>query len=161
MKRILGQALVVVAAFAMTAFVAASARADVIGYTQDTENFPNMLQTHETCSQAYGDFMTVAQPLNACRHLKEAQINLEAQQKIKQQMGAMKNCKDCTKMMVQADEAAAAYQEQIKLYQAQCPNAKQQSKLMDKLPKEAKKVCSACDNKWPGTLGTGMQSPCK
>jgi hypothetical protein len=161
MKKMLGSALVAAFFCMLLAFTASTARAEVIGYTEDTENFPNMLETEETCSQAYGDFLSVAQPLNACRHLNQAKANLAAQQKIKQQMGTMKNCKDCAKMMVQTDEAAAAYQEQIKLYQGQCPGASDQAKLMEKLPKETKKVCSACKNKWPGTLGPGMSSPCK
>lgn len=159
MKKTLG--VVSIAAAVCILITAVTARAEVIGYTVDTENFPNMLETEETCSQAYGDFLSVAHPLNACRHLEQAKVNLAAQQKMKQQMGTMKKCKDCTKMMVQADEAAAAYQEQIKMYQGQCPNDKEQAKLMEKLPKETKKVCSACKNKWPGTLGTGTSSPCK
>jgi len=157
MKRIIS---VVAFAVLIVAF-AAVAHARVIDYTEDSENFPNMLTEHETCSQAYEKFLNTAQPLNACHHLEEARANLEAEQKVKQQMGTMQNCRNCSKMMVQADEAIAAYQEQIKLYGGQCPSEKQQAKLTKDLPKRQREVCQDCQNKWPGTLGPTESNPCR
>lgn len=157
MKRILSFA----ACIALLSCLAISARADVIGYTQDTENFPNMLTEHETCGKAYEEFLAVAQPLNACRHLAEARDNLAAQQNMKAQMTSMKNCKDCGKMTAQIDESIAAYEEQIRLYSAQCPSASEQTKLAKKLKGKVHGVCEYCKDKWPGTLGPAESSPCK
>lgn len=157
MKRSVGCLL----ALAVVVLISSTANARVVGYTEDTENFPNMLHTRPDCSQAYENYLNVAHPLNACHHLEEAKANLAAQQNIKNQMGSMKGCRKCTKMMVQADEAAAAYQEQIKLYKMQCPANKEQAKLMKKLPRETRSVCSACQNKWPGELGPTGSTPCK
>ncbi len=142
-------------------FGTTNARAESVGYLEDTENFPNMLETKPTCSQAYDKFLSTAQPLNACRHLVDAKANLDAQQKVKDQMGSMKNCKSCTKMMVQADEAASAFSEQVKMYQAQCPDNKTQTVLLEKLPKQTKDVCNSCDNKWPGKIGPKTEGLCK
>lgn len=155
------RAIAVVAFAALIAFFSMTAYARVIGYTEDTENFPNMLEKHETCSEAYDKYLAVAHPLNACHHLDEAKSNLAAQQKVKQQMRTMKNCRNCTKMMVQADEAIAAYQEQIKLYGAQCPSMKEQRKLTKKLPERTRHVCNDCKNRWPGTLGPTEPNPCR
>lgn len=157
MKRIIA-----VAAFsALIACMSLTAHARVIGYTEDTENFPNMLRKHETCSQAYDNFLAVAHPLNACHHLDEAKANLATQKKVKKQMKTMKNCRECTKVMVQADEAIAAYQEQINLYSVQCPSRREQKKLAKKLPERTRHVCSSCKNRWPGTLGPTEANPCK
>jgi len=153
---------IAVAAFtAILACLAMTAHARVIGYTEDTENFPNMLKKHEGCSQAYDDFLSVAHPLNACRHLEEAKANLAAQKQIKNDLHNMKNCRECAQVRVQADEAIAAYQEQINLYSAQCPSSKEQKKLTRSLPEKTRTVCSSCNNKWPGTLGPVGTSPCR
>ena len=157
MKRIVAST----ACLAIMMFISMSAQASTIGYTEDAENYPNMLKTNESCSQAYDNFLAVAHPLNACRHLDEAKMNLAAQKQIKSDVGAMKKCRECTKVGVQADEAAAAFQEQIKLYSAQCPSKNDQKNLANKLPGAIKEVCSACQNKWPGTLGPTGGSPCK
>ena len=138
-----------------------TAHARVIGYTMDSENYPNMLEKHETCSQAYDNYLAVAHPLNACHHLDEAKMNLAAQNQIKSDIKSMKNCRQCTKVKVQADEAIAAYQEQIRLYSAQCPSKSEQKKLTNKLPERTKHVCSSCKNRWPGTLGPVQPNPCK
>jgi len=157
MKRIIASA----ACAALVACVSIAAHAHTIGYTQDTENYPNMLETTEGCSQAYDNYLAVAHPLNACRHLEEAKANLAAQKQIKSDVGAMKKCKECTKVGVQADEAAQAYKEQINLYSAQCPSKGKQNRLKNKLPAKTREVCRACKNKWPGTLGPTDGNPCK
>ncbi len=157
MKRIIAFA----AFAALLACLAVTAHARVIGYTEDTENFPNMLKKNESCSQAYDNFLTVAHPLNACHHLAEAKANLNTQKQIKNDLHKMKSCRECTKVTVQADEAIAAYQEQINLYSAQCPSRNEQKKLTKQVPDKVKEVCSSCQNKWPGTLGPVGTSPCK
>jgi hypothetical protein len=157
MKRIIA----VIAFAALIAAISTVAHARVIGYTEDSENFPNMLKKHETCSQAYDSFLAVARPLNACHHLDEARINLDAQKQIKNDLHTMKNCRECAKVEVQADEAIAAFQEQIKLYSGECPSKKEQRKLVNKLPDSTKEVCGACQNKWPGTLGPSEGTPCR
>ncbi len=157
MKRVLSFAV----CLALLSCLATTARAEVIGYIDDTENFPNMLTDNETCGKAYEDFLGVAQPLNACRHLEAAKANLAAQQGMKSEMGSMKKCTSCQKMIGQTDEAIAAYQEQIKLYSAQCPSASDQAKLAKKIGGKVKAVCEYCKGKWPGTLGPAGSSPCK
>lgn len=153
--------IAVVAFAALIAVFSTAAHARVIGYTEDTDNFPNMLKKHETCSQAYDNFLAVARPLNACHHLEEARVNLDAQKQIKNDIKGMKNCRECTKVRVHADEAIAAFQEQIKLFDAECPSRKEQRKLTKKLPGSTKEVCSSCKNRWPGTLGPTQSNPCR
>ena len=96
MKKIIATA----ACFAIIACVSIAAQARVIGYTEDSENFPNMLHTKPDCGEAYQNYLNVAQPINACHHLDEAKANFAAQQKVKSEMGSMKNCSKC---MVQGD----------------------------------------------------------
>ncbi|MFH1829589.1 MAG: hypothetical protein ABH871_02265 [Pseudomonadota bacterium] len=141
---------------------ALSANARVIGYTEDTENFPNMLEEHPSCSKTYQDYLFVAKKLNACDELKEAKTDLTVQQALSKHMGEMKGCRSCQKAMVQADEAAAAYKEQINIYKPQCPNTNQHKWLTDQVSKKEKAVCKSCYNKWPGKVGPiDGKSPCK
>lgn len=132
----------------------------VAGYVEDREAFPNMLVEQPDCGSVYSEFLTNAQPLIACKHLEEAKAEQSAQQQLSKQLATMKNCKKCKAQMGQADEAAAAYGEQINIYGKQCPPQAQQLKLAAQLDKQTKKVCKACSNKWPGKLGPADPTPC-
>ena len=133
----------------------------MIGYLHDTEVFPDMLHTRPSCNEAYQNYLTVAQPLEACSELEEARMELAVQQGIIQHLDEIKGCRQCRKQLTQANEAAAAYQEQIRLYQSHCPNAKSRARLAKKITKREREVCSSCKKNWPGKVGPHGRSPCK
>lgn len=130
----------------------------VAGYIQNVENFPDMLHTVPNCADVYSDFLTVAKQLQACRYLNDAKAGLTMEQSLSKQLGEIKNCKSCKKQMVQADEAAMAYQDNINAYQSQCPG--NQPKLLASYGQQVKQVCKKCHNKWPGRLGPNDKTPC-
>jgi hypothetical protein len=161
MKRSSG--IVMVAVIGVAAFVAiGQLRADdpgnVAGYLQDVENFPNMLHTVPDCADVYSDFLSVAKQLQACKHLSDAKVGLAMEQSIAKQLGEIKHCKSCKKDMVKADEAAMAYNDNIAIYQPQCPS--NQTKLLADYGQAVKKVCKKCHDKWPGKLGPQDKTPC-
>ena len=150
---------------AVVAFVAVcasySAHAYQIGYIQDTENFPNMLQTVPTCSEAYQKYLGLAQQVSACNSLEYAQEQCSVQEAIAKHMNEFKSCKSCAKKATKASETASAYKEQIKVYKAQCPNLRKNDKMAKKLEKQHKRVCKSCNYKWPGSVGAGNGLLCK
>lgn len=135
------------------------AQARVAGVLQDQEFFPNMLQ-HKTCKQAYNDFLETANPLKACHDLEDTKADLAVQQALINELNSIKGSKACRKKLSQAYEARGACQEKIKIYEAQCPDAKTQHKLIKKIHKQHDEVCKACKNKWPGNVGLYGVKPC-
>lgn len=152
-------ALTLTVAIAIT-FAAIGAQARTIAYLEDTENFPNMIVDHSDCKNAYREYLEMSHQLHACDLLAHAQTEYAVQKELADEMKNVGG-KKASKAMVQADEAAAAYQEQIKIYDAQCPSKSQQRKIAKKLPKLARDVCMNCKNKWPGGVGPHTGIPCK
>lgn len=156
MKRTLVMAVV-----ALALLVSGKAWSDpVVGYISDRDQFPQLFE-QPSCGDEYSSFLNAAQPLIACKHLAEAQAEQAAQQQLAKQLATIKNCGKCKHQMAMAEEAAAAYGEQINIYSKQCPPEAQRLKLAASLQKEAKQVCKACKNQWPGKLGTDEGNPCK
>jgi hypothetical protein len=143
-----------IAGIALIALCAAyTAHAYQIGYIQDTENFPNMLQTAPTCSESYQKYLGLAQDVSECNSLAYAQEQYEVQTAIAEHLNSFTNCKSCAKKAVEASETASAYKEQINVYKSRCPSLRKNKRMNKKLDKQHKLVCKSCDNKWPGSVG--------
>jgi hypothetical protein len=82
-------------------------------------------------------------------------------QEVVKEMGNIKGCKDCKKRAEAAGLDASNFTAQADTLSKQCPDKKEQYRLVSLLPDKHKEVCKSCKNKWPGKIGPYGISPCK
>jgi hypothetical protein len=158
MSKVIVAVLAVAAVLLVAKFAAAQHDDSVAGYLNDAQEFPDIMKDAPTCADVYSDFLNTAQKIEACKNLDDAKHDLSTQQALAKQLRSMPKCKACAKKAIQADEAAAVLNDDISVYDKQCPDNR--SGLLNSYNQKIAKVCKKCHKKWPGKLGPFDKTPC-
>jgi hypothetical protein len=151
----------VVAMFSLMMIGGAHADDVVAGYLPDTQIYPDMLNGKPDCQTAYNNYLTTLHPLQSCLDLADAQTSLKVQEALLDELKSAGKCPKCKKQIADVEENISAYQEQVKVFQDDCPNLNKRASLSSKLDGLEKQVCKSCSGKWPGNAAPDNPNPCK